>query len=606
MQWIHFLGINRDELHLAINARIARRLVILCLLLPSFQSPAATPVETGNQELIRQQQRELLLRRQHEQTPDVRLQGPASSVDAGTLPEKEAPCFIINRILLTDMDNRSSNQPAPAKSENSAADFQWALDSADRTEDGSIDIAIGRCLGAHGINRVMERMQNAIIQRGFITTRIVAAPQDLNSGTLELTLIPGRIHSIRFTEKTASRATQWNALPVHSGERLNLRDIEQALENFKRLPTVETDIQIIPYDAPGAQPGESDLVIDWKQRFPFRLTLSADDSGSKATGKYQGGITLSYDNWWTLNDLFYISFNHDLGGDNPNRHGTRGYTIHYSVPFGYWLLGFAAGNNRYHQSVAGVNQTYLYSGESRNLEIKLSHLIYRDAARKTTLSLRGWRRSSKNFIDDTEVEVQRRLMAGWGFALSHQEFIGEGTLNLDLDYRRGTGAMGALPAPEEAFGEGTSRSEIIAATAQLNLPFTLGGLQLRYSGTLRTQWNRTPLVPQDRFSIAGRYTVRGFDGENTLSADRGWLIRNDLGWVLDPSGQELYLGIDYGKVAGPSSQALIGTRLSGVVLGLRGNYQGFSYDLFFGQPINKPDGFKTASRVAGFNFNWSF
>lgn len=77
------------------------------------------------------------------------------------------------------------------------------------------------------------------------------------------------------------------------------------------------------------------------------------------------------------------------------------------------------------------------------------------------------------------------------------------------------------------------RPKIITADAQLNAPFNLGEQRLRYTGTWRAQWNRTPLVPQDRFAIGNRYTVRGFDGENQLLAESGWLVRNDLGVASD-------------------------------------------------------------------------
>src|SRR5690606_36095447 len=97
-----------------------------------------------------------------------------------------------------------------------------------------------------------------------------------------------------------------NALPVQSGDILNLRAIEQGLENLKRVPTAEADIQIVPAELPG----ESDVLVQWTQAFPFRLTTSVDDSGTRATGKYQGSVTVSYDHWLTLNDLFYVSFNH--------------------------------------------------------------------------------------------------------------------------------------------------------------------------------------------------------------------------------------------------------------------------------------------------------
>lgn len=226
--------------------------------------------------------------------------------------------------------------------------------------------------------------------------------------------------------------------------------------------------------------------------------------------------------------------------------------------------------------------------------------------RKTSVSLRGYLRSSNNFIDDTEVEVQRRRMAGWEVGLAHHEYLGAAVVDLNLAYRQGTGALGALPAPEEAFGEGTSRPRLLTAGAAVNAPFSLNGQPLRYGGVWRAQWNDTPLVPQDRFAIGGRYTVRGFDGENILAAERGWLVRNDLGLALAPSGQELYLGLDYGEVGGPSAASLAGRRLAGAVLGLRGGYKGFYYDVFAGKPVYKPKRFQTANTTVGFNAGWSY
>ncbi|MDB5903637.1 MAG: Channel-forming transporter/cytolysins activator of TpsB family [Betaproteobacteria bacterium] len=547
---------------------------------------AEAPLPAGTLELLRQQERERELRQQLEQRPDVRLTPPVTD-ELERLPENESPCFVFHEVELTG---------------EAAEKFQWALAAANPPADPALE----RCLGAGGINLTLKRVQNAVIARGFITTRVLAQPQDVASGTLTLTLVPGRIRAIRFAEDADARATRWNAVPPRPGDLLNLRDIEQALENFKRVPTAEADIQILPAEGADAQPGQSDLVIRWKQAFPIRFSVFADNAGTKATGKYQGGVTVAYDHWWTLNDLFYASYLQDLGGSHDDGRGTRGYTVHYSLPFGYWLLGFTTNSYNYHQSVAGVNQTFIFRGEVENHDVRLSRLVYRDAVRKTTVSARAWLRESSNFIEDVEVQAQHRRMAGWELGLGHREFIRTATLDLNLAYRRGTGAFNALPAPEEGTGEGTSRLRLYTYDAQFNVPFTLGGQRLRYTVTARAQLNRTPLVPQDRFAIGGRYTVRGFDGENVLLAERGWLIRNDLGFGLPLPGAEFYVGADYGEVGGPSSRALAGTRLAGAVAGLRAGYKGFYVDVFVGTPLYKPEGFRTASTTAGFSLNWSF
>ena len=327
-----------------------------------------------------------------------------------------------------------------------------------------------------------------------------------------------------------------------------------------------------------------------------------------ATGRLQAGATVAWDNPLSLNDLLYVSLNHDAF-NHPGA-GTNGQTVHYSVPYGDWLLGATASQGKYRQSVQGLSQHYVYAGETSNAEVRLSRLLYRDASRKTTASVRAFRRASSNSVDDTEIDVQRRVVGGWEASLNHKEFIGAATLEGTLTYRRGTHAFGALAAPEDAFGEGTSYFHLTTAEVNANVPFTLGGQKLRYGGLWRAQWNGTQLTPQDRFAIGGRYTVRGFDGESSLLGDRGWLLRNDLGWALGQTGAELYLGLDYGHVGGRSTAQGLGNHLAGGVVGVRGALpgalKGLNYDLFVGAPISKPEGYRTAKVTGGFNLNFSF
>lgn len=559
------------------------------VLAQTVQTPLSEARDAATQEVLRQQERERVLRRQQEARPDVRLQAPALP-EAARYAEGDKPCFVIDRVLLA---GEGANQ------------FAWALAAVDAEEGGASDPIAGRCVGMSGINLALRRVQNAIMARGFVTTRVLAEAQNIKSGTLRLSVLPGRIRRIRFAEGTDGRATGWNAIPAAAGELLNLRDTEQALENFKRVPSAEADIQIEPAEGANVRPGESDLVVRWKQGFPFRASASVDDSGSKATGKHQGNLTLSYDHWWTLNDLFYVSFNRNVG-HGSGIGGTNGLVVHYSIPFGYWLLSTTGSNSSYRQSVAGLNQDYVYSGTSRNREVKLARLVYRDATRKTTLSLRGWTRSSQNFVDDTEVEVQRRRVAGWEFGIAHREFIKQATLDLNLQYRRGTAAQDALPAPEEALGEGSSRTGLWLADASLAVPFKLAGQGLRYAATWRGQTSHAALLPQDRFSIGGRYTVRGYDGESSLLADHGWLLRNELGLTPAAWRHEFFLGLDHGRVSGRTGPQLAANHLTGAVAGLRGQFMRLQYELFAGRPVHKPARLHTARTTSGFNLSTSF
>jgi len=412
--------------------------------------------------------------------------------------------------------------------------------------------------------------------------------------------VPGNIRQVKLTDDSDDYIQLYSAFPAHEGRLLDLRDIEQGLENLQRLPTVEASMEIVP----GEKPGESDVVITRKQSKMWRLGLSLDDSGTETTGRYQGGATLSLDNPFSLSDLLYFSACHDL--DNKGGKGSKNYTAHYSVPFGYWMLGVTDSDFDYHQTVAGENADYRYSGKSKNLNVQLSRVLHRIGSQKTSFSYEILTRETRNYIDDTEVGVQHRQTAAWRAGLQHRHYIGQATLDAGISYQRGTRWFGAQPAPEEYFGDATALSKIIQLSAGLDLPFAIGSQQFRYNVQYQRQMSNTPLTPQEQFAIGNRWTVRGFDGERTLSASHGWYVRNDVAWRTPVPNQELYLGADYGEVGGYSSEYLIGKHLAGGVVGLRGSAFNTGYDLFAGRPFSKPDGFRTSSTTLGFNLNWSW
>jgi len=511
-------------------------------------------------------------------TPDVRLSPPASSFGRITF-EKETPCFRIDKVEL------SGQQALP----------HW-LPLQRLARQGE-----GHCLGGKGINQLMSVLQNRLIDHGYVTSRVLAPNQDLTRGTLSLVILPGYVRDVKRSADSNRWLTLYTAFPAHAGNLLDLRDIEQGLENLQRLPTVQASMEV----APGEQPGESDIVVQWQQRKMWRLGASLDDSGSIATGRYQGGATLSVDNPFSLSDLFYISGTRSLktGSDK----GSKNITAHYSVPFGYWMLGATTSDYDYHQTVAGLNQDYLYSGKRKNLSVQLSRVLHRSGTQKTSVSWDVLTSESRNYVEDTEVEVQHRKTSAWRLGLSHRHYIGQSTLDAGISYQRGTRWFGAIPAPEEYSGDVPGKSKIVTLNAGLDIPFELAGESFRYNVQYQRQMSSRPLTPQDEFSIGGRWTVRGFDGERNLSASRGWYVRNDLAWRTPLPQQEFYLGADYGEVGGTSSAGLlIGKHLAGGVAGLRGNIFNTGYDFFAGVPFSRPDGFKTSSYTLGFSLNWSY
>jgi len=463
----------------------------------------------------------------------------------------------------------------------------------------------GRCLGDQGITLLIQRVQEALIEGGYITSQPWVPEQDLKSGTLTIQIREGRIAEIRSAQ--ADETLPRLAWAFSPSDIFNLRDIEQSADNLRRLPSLQPRIQI----EAGQAPGTSDVLVSLGAQRPLRLGLSMDDAGSRTTGKIQGNATLSWDNPLGLADMAYISAGQDLGDKDDGPRASASQILHYSLPWGYWQFGATRSDNSYYQTVFGPYQSYRYSGTSRQTELAVQRVMHRNSQSKTTASVRGFLRESNNYIDDLEVLVQRRRTSGWEAGVQHLHYVEWGTLNAQFNYRRGTGAFDAEPAPEEATGQGTGHMRLMTGALQWSMPLELQSQALQYSTELRWQWSQTRLTPQDKFCIGGRSTVRGYDGQQTLCGDQGKLWRQELAWALPghPAVQ-LYAALDAGYTGTPDLND--DAMLAGAAIGLRGSAAlldkySVQFDVFVGKPTTSPAGFgKPDDYVSGFSLRTEF
>nr|WP_181717459.1 ShlB/FhaC/HecB family hemolysin secretion/activation protein [Psychrobacter sp.]QJS05834.1 Hemolysin activation/secretion protein [Psychrobacter sp.] len=551
-----------------------------------------------------QQQRSEALKQQQLTRPNVNIDTTEFQVAPSANPTTDpasTTCFDINNIYLTGELSEK---------------FAFAMHPSTTGSESML----GRCLSVNDINGLVTSVQNRIIEKGYVTTRVLVENQNLKSGNLFLTLIPGRIDQITPIDIKASRpiyidgtgnpANFAPAIPMQSGDLLNVRDIEQALENFKRVPTADADFSIVP-STRLSTPGYSDIQVKWQQDRRFRLSASVDDSGQDSTGVYQANVTLSLDNPTWHNDLLYVSYNRDLDGGNEDSDGSNGYNVGYVLPIDKTLVTLTHSGYNYDQTIAGINQDYVYSGESYNTDLSVSQLVHRDNHSKTYLKAGGFAKQQNNFIDDTEVEVQRRRTAGYKVGVGYETVIGKTQWIGDVIYQRGTGAFDAIDPPEALFNEGSARAGIIKTNIDVNRGLAIAKRPLNYRATFRGQYATEALVPNDRFVIGGRYTVRGFDGDRSLSGDHGALLRQEISATLGESSHALYAGIDAGYVKldnAAQDDLLLGNHLVGGVLGVKGYVTPLrtSYDLFAGYPLAQPDNFSEKDWVTGFSLGWQY
>lgn len=372
---------------------------------------------------------------------------------------------------------------------------------------------------------------------------------------------------------------------------------------MKRVPNQDVTMQLVP----GTNPGESDVVIDVKRGDkPWTVGLSIDDSGTESTGRLQATANIALYNLTGLNDIMSYSYTKDAEG-NDSAYGTKNYYFSYSLPYKDYTFSVSKYRNRFYQTVPSI-VPFLSSGQTDGMEISVQKLLYRDRTRKTQGQFKLIKRKRHSFINDTEIEVQRQETTAYQLGLLHRQYWGSSTIDMLLYYQKGMPWWQAEPGlTDQVEGTATTRYSLYGLNLNIAAPVKLGKVQGRYTFNLRGQYTTDVLYGADQFSIGGRYTVRGFDGEQTLSAENGIIIRNELSVAIPELRLEPYLGLDLGHVWGPSDEYLLGKNLAGAVFGIRGNLlKGLQYDTFIGTPIYKPEGFKTSKTALGVQVYYQF
>ncbi|CUH94302.1 hypothetical protein P22_0368 [Propionispora sp. 2/2-37] len=540
-----------------------------------FAEPSADDLKK-QEEFLRQQEQSIAAKeasednRKRTQEHMERLKKESRKLKKIELPQ-ESPSFYIKTIQLRGVY---------------AGKFGWVQNYLQQYRNQKI--------GVQGINLLTKSINEALVDKGYVTTRVYVKEQDISGGTLVFDLAAGTIGEIRFADKN-TWGTWKNAFSVRHGDLLNIRDLEQGLEQMKRVPSQDVDIKIQPAD----NTGQSDIILTVKRNKPWKFIASIDDSGTENTGKLQSTAALEIDNLFSVNDIFNISFNQDAASEGEKR-GTRANSFYYSIPSGNETLTFSKSSYSYHQTVHTAVLPFQQSGETENYQFLVTHLLSRDQTKKTNMEFGLIKKKRRSFIDDTEVTVQRQDTTALRLGVTRRQYAGNTVMDAALRYQEGVPWLGAQDGVTDHLpGQPTTRYNMFLIDFNINTPLQIGAIQSRYELTIRGQRTNNLIYGSEFFSIGGRYTVRGFDGEQTLSAENGLIVQNELRLPMDKHNQ-LYLALDYGRVQGPSTEYLLGKELWGSAIGIRGSLKNVQYDAFVGWPLKKPDGFKTAKRACGF------
>jgi hemolysin activation/secretion protein len=462
---------------------------------------APTP---GDQDLIRDRQNRLLeeQRRRLEELQD--LPGKDTKPQAPALPA-DTRCFPIKDIELKGADS---------------------LPAADRTR--LLKPYIGQCLGVAQLNELLKVITDYYIAKGRVTSRAYLPQQDLSSGHLQVLVVEGKLEALKAAKGSSVTERELAmAFPGKVGEALNLREVEQLVDQLSRLPSRQAQMELTP----GSEVGGSDVVVKNQPQKPWRASLSRNNDGQKSTGEQQWGAGLEWDSPLGLADQLILRGGHDAVSDHQKT--SKNSMLYYNVPWGWWNFSYTYSESEYR--TFGVVQGFKFkqNGDSQNHQFRAERVIHRDDVSKTSVNLGLTHLRTNNYLLDARLDNSNRL-SEFQVGLTHGRRIGSAFVNLDVGMQNGIGAFDAQSNQQERDAQGnltpTPRYRKYTATMSYLQPFTLWGESLSFSSLATGQRSEDVLYAPQRMSLGGSYSVRGFKDQQ-LNGDSGGYWRNEVRWA---------------------------------------------------------------------------
>lgn len=427
-----------------------------------------------------------------------------------------------------------------------------------------------KCLFATDVEKLLADILKAYIDRGFIAVRPYIQAQDLGTGRLEILILEGQVEGLRLNDGDKHSVNLTTAFPFVKGKPLNLRDIEQGLDQINRLASNNASMEV----SPGAKPGASIVNINNAPAFPVSAYATINNLGSESTGKNQGSFTLSMDNPLGLNDFITYTHSRTLFEPNRDRHSAFN-SFFYSLPLGYFTLQQSYSFSDYRTPVDTSFRTLVARGDSETFRTELNKVAYRDQNQKLTTLIAITRKSSTNYLDDEYLSVSSRTLTILDIGLGWNRRFSTFSMNLGLGWSKGLKWFDALD-DQAGLDDAAPHAQgsKIRFSGGVQVPFSVFDRGISFSSQLTGQYANQPLYGTEQITIGSHYSVRGFN-QNSLAGDRGYFVRNELSTTLPKLPfvnltVSPYLGFDVGRIedykntdSANLSGATVGIRLSG-------------------------------------------
>ncbi|WP_310262354.1 ShlB/FhaC/HecB family hemolysin secretion/activation protein [Pseudomonas sp. 3296] len=575
-------GVGRRAIHLATRVLLWTLLVRLSGLDLAQAAPELNP---GAQDLIRERQERLLEEQQRRLEELKTLPGKAAQPTQPTAPA-DTRCFPIKDIELKGADRLSASE-----------------------RERLLKPYIGQCLGVTQLNELLKVITDHYLDKGLITSRAYLPQQDLSTGHLQVLVVEGKLEALKGADGSQlSERELAMAFPGKTGDLVNLRQIEQMVDQLNRLPSNQAQMEL----APGKDVGSSEILVKNTPQKPWRVGLSRSNDGQKSTGQQQWGTTFDWDSPLGLADQLLLRGGHDAVSDH--QHTSHNVFLNYNLPWGWWNFNYSYSQSEYRSLAEANGFDFKQTGDSQTHALRAERVIHRDALSKTSLNAGVSTLRSNNFIEDSKLALSSNRISEAQLGLNHGRRIGSAFVNFDVGMQEGIGAFDAQANHDPGPGEPDARYRKYTATVSYLQPFKLWDESFSFSSLMTGQHSDDVLFSPQRTSLGGLSSIRGYQ-DQSLSGDSGGYWRNDLRWSRPVTLEWLHpvfaeygtsLGYDQGVISHGHYNGDQHGRLSSNSVELFARGQHLSASVTFAHSLERPEALTEREAPIYFSLSASF
>ncbi|MEJ5990772.1 ShlB/FhaC/HecB family hemolysin secretion/activation protein [Ramlibacter sp. PS3R-8] len=447
------------------------------------------------------------------------------------------------------------------------------------------------------LQQATAALEKVLRDQGFGLHRVALPPQELGT-TVRLTVVKfvvGKV-SIEGAKIYDEQNVRLTVPELREGESPNFKTlaIQTAIANENANKVVQVGLR------ESEEPDKIDATISVKELKPWNIALSANNSGTDATGEDRLTITGSHSNLWNLDHQFVGAYTTAVERTQDVRQVGLAYKVPLYAQGG--VLGFSYTNS----DIVGNFGTFNSTGAGETFGI--NYTIY--------LAPQGGLRSYVTLALDDKVFDASRIndatLAGasdrrsrpitLGYAARMETDTAVWGYGAELAANTGSGANNNL----ESYRSEDPRIEdvhwwAVRGSANYSAPFAQNWA---WSVRALGQFSPKVLISGEQFGLGGQFSVRGTDVERPISGDSGISATFEVTTPEVAQGLRFFGFLDAGLTANnePNAAKPATDRLASVGLGARWVVGKFAATLDYGRIVlgsHVPRSLNSASPKSG-------